>query len=186
MLHGNEQLTDIQLTKLISEGDRSAFAILVRRHSNKFYSLAFRYLTNREEAEDVVQLAFLKLWEQPDKYNPNKNAGFTTWFYRVVVNLCLDHLKKPKEVSGVEELENMQGDDLESTDEKIARAKLQADLEKAINNLADRERDALNLCFYEELSHEEAAKIMGCSIKALRSLLMRAKEKLKGQMGKYL
>ena len=89
-------MDDNELLDKIQQGDHAAFSLLVERHHQKFYHLAYRYLGHQDEAEDMVQIAFLKLWEDPFRWNKNKGTKFTTWFYRVVINLCLDHKKKFK------------------------------------------------------------------------------------------
>src|SRR5688572_17695854 len=87
---------DNELLALIQDGNGQAFGVLVERHTDRFYRLAYRYLQNRAATEDVVQDAFLKLWENPALWQPQRNSKFTTWFYRIVVNLCLDQRKKKK------------------------------------------------------------------------------------------
>lgn len=126
---------DHELLALVQEGSHPAFAELVKRHTERFYQLAFRYLQNKEAAEDVVQDAFIKLWEDPSKWQADRNTKFTTWFYRVVVNLCLDWQKRKRPV---------------------------------------------------ELTDEDAADAMGVNLKALQSLIMRAKTTLKERMKNYL
>src|SRR5919109_2155630 len=87
---------DQELLAGIRDGSHDAFGILVRRHTERFYRLAYRYVQNREAAEDIVQDAFVKLWEDPGKWQPGRNTRFTTWFYRIVVNLCLGWRKRKR------------------------------------------------------------------------------------------
>src|SRR4029450_1166697 len=96
MLAGWSDKDDHELLERIQAGSHDAFAVLVQRYTERFYRLAYRYVQNREEAEDIVQAAFLKLWEDPGKWQPERSSKFTTWFYRVVVNLCLDWQKKKR------------------------------------------------------------------------------------------
>jgi RNA polymerase sigma-70 factor (ECF subfamily) len=175
---------DHELLALIQDGNGQAFAVLVERHTQRFYRLAFRYLQNKAAAEDVVQDAFLKLWENPASWQPDRSSKFTTWFYRVVVNLCFDHRKKKGTVALNEDLPLI--DDREPVDETMMRAQEQRILEKHIAVLPERQRTALNLCFDEGLSNQEAAEIMGVNLKALQSLIMRAKTTLKERMKAYL
>lgn len=175
---------DHELLALIQDGSHPAFRALVERHSDRFYRLAYRYLQNREAAEDAVQDAFLKLWEDPSKWEPARNNKFTTWFYRVVVNLCLDWKKKKRPEPLPEEL--ALADERAAPDEAAVRAQERRLLEKEIAALPERQRTALNLCFGEDLSNEEAAEIMGVNLKALQSLIMRAKTALKERMQNYL
>jgi len=87
-------LDDVSLICQIQNGSHEAFAALVCRHSNRFYRIAYRLVSNKDDAEDIVQEAFLKLWGRPKLWDPNKRAKFTTWFYKVIVNQCFDHNKK--------------------------------------------------------------------------------------------
>jgi RNA polymerase sigma-70 factor (ECF subfamily) len=175
---------DHELLALVQDGSRQAFAALVERHTERFYRLAYRYLQNKEAAEDVVQDAFVKLWESPGLWQPERNSKFTTWFYRIVVNLCLDVRKKKKP----EALDNTDvlSDDREPMDETMMRAQEQKIMEKEIAALPERQRTALNLCFDEGLTNQEAAQVMGINLKALQSLIMRAKTTLKARMKAYL
>jgi RNA polymerase sigma-70 factor, ECF subfamily len=157
----------------------------VQRHTERFYRLAYRYLQNKEAAEDVVQDAFVKLWEDPGKWQAERNNKFTTWFYRIVVNLCLDWQKRKKPLElGDQELTI--ADDRDSPDISILHAEKQGILEKEIAALPERQRTALNLCFDEGLSNQEAAEVMGLKLKALQSLVMRAKTTLKERLKNYL
>jgi RNA polymerase sigma-70 factor (ECF subfamily) len=175
---------DHELLSLIQEGNSQAFAVLVERHTNRFYRLAYRYLQNREAAEDAVQDAFLRLWENPALWRPERNSKFTTWFYRVVVNLCLDTRKRKRPVPLDEELGIP--DERELTEDRMIRDQEQEALERAIGALPERQRTALNLCFDEGLTNQEAAAVMGLKLKALQSLIMRAKTTLKERMKNYL
>ena len=175
---------DHELLALVQDGSHPAFAELVRRHSERYYRLAFRYLQNRAAAEDIVQDAFLKLWEDPHKWQPDKNTKFTTWFYRVVVNLCLDWQKKKQPVELNEDMPII--DDRESADEAMQRKQQQIALEGAIAALPERQRTALNLCYDEGLSNQDAADVMAINLKALQSLVMRAKTTLKARLKNFL
>jgi RNA polymerase sigma-70 factor, ECF subfamily len=175
---------DHELLALVQDGSHPAFAELVKRHTDRFYRLAFRYLQNKEAAEDMVQDAFLKLWEDPTKWQPDRNTKFTTWFYRVVVNLCLDWQKRKRPVELHEEMPLI--DDRETVDQELLRSEEQRVLEKEIAALPERQRTALNLCFDEGLSNQQAAEAMGVNLKALQSLIMRAKTTLKERMKTYL
>lgn len=179
-----ESPDDEYLLRQIQKGDNAAFATLVKRHSTKYYNLAFRYMLNRESAEDVVQTAFLKLFENPGIWNPKKKVKFTTWFYRIVVNLCLDNKKKYTTVQLPETFEVSDGK-LNQEEETLAQ-ETKTLLAAEIASLPDRQKTALILCFYEDMSHKEAAEILAVSIQALQSLLMRAKETLKIKMKEYL
>ncbi len=176
-------LDDESLIRQIQEGKHGAFVELVNRHSKRFYSTAYRLLFSKNDAEDIVQQAFIKLWERGSFWNPYKGAKFTTWFYRVVVNLCLDHNRKKKALPLCENIELVDKQDGQEIllDEK----RKQALLHRFIQELPERQQLALTLCFYEGLSNQEAAEIIGIKLKALQSLIMRAKTTLKEKLNHH-
>jgi RNA polymerase sigma-70 factor (ECF subfamily) len=174
---------DETLLHRIREGRHDAFSALVCRHVKRFYSIAYRILNNKVEAEDIVQEAFLKLWEKPELWDETRQVKFTTWFYRVVTNLCLDHNKKKKPVRLPEDLPIIDGKP--NGIELLEQRQKQAMLEKFIRELPERQQLALNLCFYEGLSNKEAAEIIDIKVKALQSLIMRAKITLKEKINRY-
>jgi RNA polymerase sigma-70 factor (ECF subfamily) len=175
---------DRELLAFIVDGDQRAFSTLVERHTDRFYRLAYRYLQNKEAAEDIVQDAFIKLWEDPSRWQPGRDTKFTTWFYRIVVNLCLDWLKKKRPVELDSDMPLL--DEGESPDAALIRSEEERLLEAEIAALPERQRLALNLCFEQGLSNQEAAEIMGLKLKALQSLIMRAKTTLKQRIKNYL
>ncbi|HEY2987827.1 MAG TPA: sigma-70 family RNA polymerase sigma factor [Candidatus Binatia bacterium] len=175
---------DRELLALIQAGSQPAFGALVKRHAERFYRLAYRYVQSKEAAEDIVQDAFLKLWEDPGAWRPERNSRFTTWFYRVVANLSLDWRKKKRPLPLPEDLPLI--DERATPDEAVMQAEAQRRLEREIAALPERQRTALNLCFGEGLSNQEAAEMMEVNLKALQSLIMRAKATLKDRMKPYL
>lgn len=175
---------DTGLMAEVSKGTHPAFACLVERHAQRYYRLAFRLLQHRQQAEDVVQEAFVRLWEKPSAWDARKNVQFTTWFYRVVVNGCLDHQRRRRAVSGDDMLETL-ADASPGQEEALGAAQEQKLLRQAMHMLPERQRTALVLCFYEGLSNQQAADIMGVELKALQSLVMRAKTTLKERMKSY-
>jgi len=177
-------LDDESLICQIQKGSHEAFAILVNRHSNRFYRIAYRLVFSKDDAEDIVQEAFLKLWNRPNLWDPGKRAKFTTWFYRVVINLGLDLRKKKKLINLPEALESP--DENSGADVLFDMHQKQALLEQFIHELPERQQLAVNLCFYEGLSNREAARIIGVKVKALQSLVMRAKTTLKHNVKQYL
>ena len=193
--HGGRQISvdmDVKLLHLedesllcrIQEGSHEAFAILVDRHSNRFYRIAYRLVSSRDDAEDIVQEMFLKLWGRPNLWDPGKGAKFTTWFYRIIINRCFDHHKKKKLINVPEDIEF--ADENPGQDVLFDMHQKQAVLERFIRELPERQQQAVNLCFYEGLSNNEAAQIIGVKVKALQSLVMRAKTTLKYKIKQYL
>lgn len=174
---------DKSLMLSIQKGDHQAFSILVRRHTQKFFNLAFRSLHNEDDAQDIVQSCFLKLWQRPDMYDPEKNAQFTTWFYRVILNACEDLRRKNKTraYKDIDEMAEIYGSSASQESDMIMDED-KVLLENAISDLPERQKDALNLVVYQEMKQKDAALVMGVGVKALESLLSRAKKTIKDRL----
>ena len=175
-------LSDGDLMPLIVAGNHDAFAELVSRHTDRFFALAYRSLQHQADAQDVVQSAFIKLWQKPQSWDSSKSL-FTTWFYRLIVNACHDHRRKNKRVMVVDSqvLEAAAGTAASEQcllEQQQHIAQQQQFLELAISRLPASQRDAINLVVYSELPQLQAAEIMGLSLKALESLLVRAKRSM--------
>lgn len=173
-------LSDEELMSLVKQKDTDAYSELVKRHTNRFYALSYRLLSERESAEDVVQDSFLMLWNSPGKWDASKNAKFTTWFYRVVTNACLDQRRKFKSEVSEEDIE-LESDE-KAQDEVIELRNTKDRVDSLISELPESQQTALALCFYEGVSNKEAAEVMDISVKALESLLMRAKGTLRQKL----
>lgn len=172
--------SDDGLLSQIAEGDRRAFAALMDRHIDRAHGLARRVLGNRSDAEDVVQDAFLKVWQRAGQWQPGR-AQFSTWLYRVVVNRCLDLKRKPVNAA----LDNVaeQTDDRPGADENIEARQEQAKITAAVADLPERQRTAIALSYTAGMSNAQAAETMEISVKAFESLLVRAKRELRGRLG---
>lgn len=173
-----DDIDDEELMGRLVKGDHQAFCVLVRRHTQRFYACAYRVCLNQDDAEDAVQNAFLKIWQNPSVWKIDKGAKFTTWFYRVVNNAAIDIVRKRKNNAGSDVLAYIP-DAADSQEHNLQNKESRQSLENAIDALPERQKQALNLCFYDGFSNKEAAEILGVGVKALESLLMRAKAGLK-------
>jgi RNA polymerase sigma-70 factor (ECF subfamily) len=171
---------DHELMMAVGRRDHYAFARLVERHYGWALGFTDRMLGTRHEAEDLVQTAFLRVWQGAARWEPN--AKFSTWLYRVLHNLCMDRLRarrarasEPLEGEFVEALV----DETPDSEERVADLQRGARVRAALDRLPDRQRAALVLCYYEERSQAEAAALLGISEGALESLLSRGRATLK-------
>ena len=167
---------DEALVAMVADGDRRAFAVLVERHGMRFRAVAMRTCGEQSMAEEMVQEAFVKLWTRPESFRADK-ARFTTWFHRVVVNRCLDELRRKRPAAlpeGYDAVDGRPGAEAALADGDSVR-RLFAALEK----LPDRQRQALTLSYLDGFSNLEAAGIMALNIKAYESLLVRARARLR-------
>jgi len=174
--------SDLELAHFIVQSNESAFAELVNRHTDRFFALAYRTLHNQSDAEDVVQTAFIKFWQQPRLWNADKSK-FTTWFYRVIINACHDLQRKSVrqrslESSLTEQSDVVIGSEESSFDQRQSDAWRKHCVESGFRSLPASQRDALNLVVYCEITQKEAAEILGIKLKALESILHRAKKNL--------
>jgi RNA polymerase sigma-70 factor (ECF subfamily) len=172
-------LSDEVLAGMLADGNREAFAELVRRHNSRFYAYAYRTLHNHAEAEDIVQTCFLKLWQKPGAWQPGRGARFTTWFYRIVYHACCDALRKTTPLELVADMAEKTPHTAPSGEEALHRKTQHQAIATHMKNLPERQAQALILCFYQGLTNKEAASVLNVGVKALESLLMRAKANLK-------
>ncbi|MEW6219361.1 MAG: sigma-70 family RNA polymerase sigma factor [Thermodesulfobacteriota bacterium] len=156
-------------------GDGEAFAELVRRHQGWAWKIAYRFLGHRQEAEDVVQDAFLRLLAAARRYQPD--SPFRTYFHRIVIRLCLDRAKKKKPLP----LETMP----EATDprpasvDELVRLETAAAVRAALAALPEAQRMAVVLRYYDELNYQEIAVTMETTPKAVERLLARGRDGLR-------
>jgi RNA polymerase sigma-70 factor (ECF subfamily) len=177
--HGSGRLgaaeSDAVLTARAAGGDRLAYAALVERHLPRVYAITRRMLGNEAAAEDAAQEALLRLWTHAGSYDPSK-AMLSTWLTRIATNLCLDRLRKRREEQWDDRYDAPLPADQEKT---VADRQLAQRVDAALQALPERQRLALVLCHYEDLSMAEAARAMDTSVEAVESLLSRARRSLK-------
>jgi len=174
----------------IAKGDDDAFEILVNRHQTSVLNLIYRFIGDRTQAKDLAQEVFLRVWQAARGYEPK--AKFTTWLYRITANLCFNELKSSRrkkwfqflrsdsdrEIHGEEDFS-----DGSPSPEDVLLAKEQShQITKALQSLPDNQRMALVLKRYDDLSYAEIAQIIGCSVSAVESLLVRAKRTLQEKL----
>lgn len=165
--------------RLSGAGDEKAFARLVERHLGRAGKIAQRVVGSRAEAEDMVQEAFLRVWLKAGEWRPEASGGakFSTWFYRVLMNLCIDRTRRvkpaPLEAAGDPVDPKPDGFDQLASSETTARVKA------AVNDLPERQKAALALCHYEGMSNIEAAAVLDLTVGAVESLLVRARRQLR-------
>ncbi len=183
---------DNELMARVARGDDEAFRLLFERHHRLAYSVIYRQLGNQSQAEDLVQEAFMRVYRAAAGYQPA--AKFSTWFYTVVTNLCLNFKRdrardRLRLLDGGEEGDNpleqiaRAQDDNDDMDEREKRSRA---VREAIQGLPDNQRMALILSRYEEKSYEEIAEIMDTTVAAVKSLTSRARETLRGKLQRWL
>lgn len=160
-------------------GDPAAIQALVARKLPRVLALATRMLGDAAEAEDVAQEAMLRVWRQAPRWRPGA-ARFDTWLHRVALNLCYDRLRRRRETPMAEPPERP--DPGPAPDAGLAAADLGAQVDRALAALPERQREAIVLCHYQELSNIDASAVLGISVEALESLLSRGRRALRAAL----
>jgi len=173
---------EIVLIQRLKQGDEKAFEQIFRRYQKRVYNVAYRMTGNRETAEDMTQEVFLRLFQKIHKFKGK--SSFSTWLYRLTVNLCLDHLRK-RNAHPTESLEDIDEKALiyEKTpeDDVILRERREA-IQRIIGSLPGKMRAIIILREIEGLSYKEIAEAMSCSMGRVKSLLHEARMELKRRM----
>lgn len=173
--------SDADLMARLARGDISAIGHLARKYQNRVLEIAFRTLGHWDLAEDVAQETFLRVYRAAKTYQPQ--AKFTTWLYRIVVNLCLDEQRRRAKAALPLDAVAPQG--LPASWESPAERKELAELVKAaVQELPERQRIAVVLHRYEGLSHAQVAAATGWTQSAVESLLVRAYASLREKLAK--
>lgn len=181
---------DAALVKAAQKGDTDAFEELVARHRDKIYARAFSMMRNEDEAIDLSQEAWVKGWQRLAQFQGE--SSFATWITRIVINLCLDELRKQKRhrTESIEEMDEESGGverqmPVVTTNptERLERGELRQRIDKALGQLSNEHRTVLVLHEFEEMEYKEIAKTVGCSIGTVMSRLFYARRKLAGLLG---
>ncbi len=170
---------DAALVDAVGQGSVAAFAVLVDRHGNALYRVAVRMLGDGHEAEDVVQDAFARLWQYAARWKPT-GAGLVGWLHRVTINLCFDRKRRFRVITTAD-LPDIE-DETPRADRLIEADQARDEVADALDALPARYRAALVLCYFEGLSNAAAADLLNLNIKAMESLLFRARRQLRAIM----
>lgn len=190
-----EQDPDAALMLRVKQGDCRAFALLVDKYKQPVMNLAWRMLRDATEAEDLAQNVFLQVHKSAARYEVS--SKFATWLFTIARNLCLNELRRrarhPAESLDAphpeqpdqpwQQVEDKKGF---SPPECLLHGELVGKIEEALAELPENQRTAILLCRQEELSYEQIARVLGCSLSATKSLIHRGRETLKQKLKPYL
>ncbi len=186
--------SDVQLMLDVKAGDEQSFALLLQRYRTPLVNFLYRMVRNREQAEDLAQEVFLRVYRARKDYVPS--AKFTTWLFRIATNLALNSVRDNRYQRMEISLDAPVTTDAEDGDERaVDVAEKHANIEQhlveevrrkmirhAVDKLPEKQRAAVLLHKYQELDYNEIAKILECSDSALKSLLFRAYETLRVEL----
>jgi RNA polymerase sigma-70 factor, ECF subfamily len=186
---------DAALMLRAKRGDRAAFAELVEKYKQPVMNFVFRSLRDEIEAEDLAQNVFLQAWKSRGRYR--QTAKFSTWLFTIARNLCLNEIRRRSRhpAESIEEAHAEHEDQPRQQYEdksqiappdKLLHGELAQKIEEALAELPEAQRTAILLCRQDELSYEEIAEILDCSLSATKSLIHRGRETLKEKLKPYL
>lgn len=185
-------LSDEKLVRLAQRGDTVAFEELVARHRDKIYARAFSMVRNEDDAGDLSQEAWVKAWQRLKQFQGE--SSYVTWMTRIVINLCLDHLRKVKRhrAESIEMLEEESGGverqmpvvQINPT-EGLERGEIRQRIDKALGQLSYEHRTVLILHEFEQLEYKEIAKRMQCSIGTVMSRLFYARRRMANLLASF-
>jgi RNA polymerase sigma-70 factor (ECF subfamily) len=176
---------DTTLVRDAQKGDMGSFEELVARHRDRIYARAYSMVRNEDEALDLSQEAWVKGWQRLSQFQGG--SSFSTWMTRIVINLCLDELRKQKRqrAESIQELDEESGGVerqmpavIVNPTERLERGELRQRIDLALGQLSYEHRTVLVLHEFEEMEYKQIAKTMGCSIGTVMSRLFYARRKL--------
>jgi len=178
----NEPDPDVELLARIGHNEPAALQEMVKRKLPRLLALASRLLGDAEEAKDVAQESFLRIWKHAADWRRGQ-ARFDTWLHRVALNLCHDRLRRRKAQPLALDDSIPEPVDSQLRPDQQLEAQAQSDLmAAALAALPERQREAIVLQYYQEMSNIEAAALMNISVEALESLLSRARRNLRSYL----
>jgi RNA polymerase sigma-70 factor (ECF subfamily) len=181
----NEPDPDVELLARIGHNEPAAIEEMVQRKLPRLLALASRLLGDAEEAKDVAQESFVRIWKHAAHWRAGQ-ARFDTWLHRVTLNLCHDRLRRRKAQPLADEDDTRElADTAPRPDEQLEAAAQSHQVADALAALPDRQREAIVLQYYQGLSNIEAAALMNISVEALESLLSRARRTLRNTLAAY-
>lgn len=183
---------EVRLTKLTLKGDRKAFEQLVQLYTDKIYRLAYRMLGQAQEAEDIVQETFLRVYKNLERYDDNQK--FSTWIYRIATNLCIDRLRKRrrKTYSLDAELPDSDGSDGydllptedQGPDEQVLLSETQRVVRHMLAQLPEKYKAVVVLKYLHDRSLQEISDITGMPVSTIKTRIHRGREYLRKKMNK--
>ena len=172
-------MDDEALMVRVVEQDREAFSILVERHLDAVHAFNYRLTRNADDAADLAQETFLRVWRRAGSWRPGR-VRFATWLYRIARNLCIDAHRRRRDTTPVEDATLLA--DGAPVEAAPAQARLQAALGRALAALPERQCTALVLCHSQGMSNAQAAQVLATSVEAVESLLARARRTLRREL----
>ncbi len=168
--------SDEYLMQRVQQRDEAAFSILVQRHTRSIHAFIYRLCGNRNDAEDLSQETFLRLWQRAANWTPD-TVRFTTWLHQIARNLCIDQFRREQSHKRTSNQENIATED-STIDSLEADAQRQATFD-AFRKLPERQRTAVVLCQVQGWTQQDAAKVLDTTVDGVQALISRGRRTLR-------
>jgi RNA polymerase sigma-70 factor (ECF subfamily) len=186
---------DAALMLRVKGGDMEAFEALVEKYKHPVINVMYRMIRDLDEAEDLAQNVFIRVFQSADRYQAS--AKFSTWIFTIARHLCLNEIRRrgrhPADSLESSQSENegqppkqYQDNRTFSPPQAFLHGELERKIQEAVAELPEKQRLAISLCQEDELSYEEIAEVLECSLSATKSLIHRGRETLKQKLKPYL
>lgn len=190
IVHSMELDSDAALVRRARDGEFDAFEILFERHRTLVYRFAYQMLPRRDDAEDIVQEAFVRAYQNLDRYRDE--AKFTTWLLRIVTNLCTDQARMSQRRTTLEQQEAQGALDwmtigsIDDPVQNLEEDRRKVALRKALQALPNHHRTVIILRDIEEREYTEIAQILSCTVGGAKLRVLRARRALKDRIAPLL
>lgn len=175
-----ERLSDGELMQLVQKKDLDALKELYARYERLTYSLAMKTLRNSQEAEEVVQDVFMKLWNKSTLYDPSRGQKFSSWLLRICQNAAIDKLKSRRGADHLDDEKFASIPDIRiDLDNELEMRSLKNRIKEALRKLPEEQREIIELLYFEGFTHSEVAEGMGIPLGTVKSRARLAMVKLK-------
>lgn len=178
MAFGMYKKTDEELVREVKEGHITSYEVLVRRFEKRVYQYALRFVKRGDDAKDIVQDAFIGVYEHLEKFDEKRS--FSAYLYRVVKNGAISFLRKQKRLTSLHRLEIV--DETEEQEEALIKKLRSRSVRQAIDALDGKYKKVINLYYFDDLSYEEIARKLVMPINTVRTYIRRAKIRLRSHL----
>ena len=182
---------DLSLVRRVKKGDYRAFDLLVLKYQSRVVATAFKYVKERQLAEDIAQEAFIKSYKSIDSFR--EESSFYTWVYRIAVNTAKNYLVSAKRrdevvISDLSEDDSFypEKSDVDSPQDLLKANELRDLIFETLSSLGEETRTALSLREFDGLSYEQIAEIVKCPVGTVRSRIFRGREMIEDVVGKHM
>ena len=184
-------MDDIAVIQSAQEGNKEALRLLFEENKQRIFSLAYQYVKNAEDAEDILQETFIKAYKALDKFDYRNGASFSPWLYRIGINCSIDYLRRHKKgkekYRDMVDIDNISSGNLDSDPEHTRRKReIREKIDQTLDRLSAKQRMIFILRHYQQLSTKEIAEYLKCTEGSVKKQLFRAVQAIKQHLKSFV